>query len=47
MLLLTYGSSWRSRMLLGPVTISEGVPGDIDWTVLADNPARTTPRSPK
>lgn len=47
LLLLTYGSSWRSRMLLGPVTISEGVPGDIDWTVLDISPARTTPRSPK
>ncbi|HEY3285542.1 MAG TPA: AAA family ATPase [Gemmatimonadaceae bacterium] len=47
MLLMTYGSSWRSRMLLGPVTISEGVPGDIDWTILGDNPRRTTPRSPR
>ena len=47
LLLLTYGSSWHSRMLLGPVTISEGVPGDIDWTVIGNSPVRTTPRSPK
>ena len=47
MLLITYGSSWHSRMLLGPVTISEGVPGDIDWTVIGNRPTRTTPRSPK
>ncbi|MBI5600165.1 MAG: AAA family ATPase [Gemmatimonadetes bacterium] len=47
MLLVTYGNSWRSRMLLGPVTIREGVPGDIDWTVLGSTPARTTPRSRK
>jgi hypothetical protein len=58
LMLLTYGSSWRSRMLLGPLTISEGVPGDIDWTSTAGAslpppparqpaPARTTPRSPK
>ena len=47
LLLLTYGSSWHSRMLLGPVTISEGVPGDIDWTVIGNGPTRTTPRSPK
>lgn len=47
LVLMTYGNSWRSRMLLGPVTISEGVPGDIDWTVLGNAPARTTPRSPK
>jgi hypothetical protein len=46
-LLITYGSSWHSRMLLGPVTISEGVPGDIDWTVIGNSPTRTTPRSPK
>lgn len=47
MLLITYGSSWRSRMLLGPVTVSEGVPGDIDWTLLGHRLKRTTPRSPK
>ncbi|MHB1097043.1 MAG: AAA family ATPase [Gemmatimonadaceae bacterium] len=47
LLLMTYGNSWHSRMLLGPVTISEGVPGDIDWTVVGNRPARTAPRSPK
>jgi hypothetical protein len=47
LLLITYGSSWRSRMLLGAITISEGVPGDIDWTLIGNSPARTTPRSPK
>lgn len=30
--LVTYGNSWRTRMLLGTVTIVEGVPNDIDWT---------------
>ncbi|MFA6168453.1 MAG: AAA family ATPase [Gemmatimonadaceae bacterium] len=59
LLLHTYGSSWHSRMLLGPITISEGVPSDIDWTSTAGGVApsrpsapnsaarRTTPRSPK
>ena len=30
--LRTYGNSWNTRMLLGSLTISAGVPGDIDWT---------------
>lgn len=47
LLLMTYGNSWRSRMLLGPITISEGVPSDIDWTAIDNGSARTTPRSPK
>ncbi len=59
LLLVTYGSSWRSRMLLGPLTIRDGVPGDIDWTFTDGaslpprpptrnpHPPRTTPRSPK
>jgi hypothetical protein len=54
--LITYGSSWKTRMLLGPLTITEGVPADIDWTrIVRDIPAtmppgppeRTTPRPPK
>ncbi len=46
LLLLTYGSSWRSRMLLGPMTISEGVPGDIDWTSTADAASQPRPSAP-
>jgi hypothetical protein len=54
--LITYGSSWKTRMLLGPLTITEGVPADIDWTrIVRDIPAKmppgppesTTPRPPK
>ena len=30
--LVTYGNSWKTRMLLGPLTVTGGVPDDIDWT---------------
>lgn len=42
-LLMTYGNSWHSRMLLGPITISEGVPGDIDWAAISEGASRTSP----
>ncbi len=54
--LTSYGNSWKTRMLLGPLTIMEGVPSDIDWarivreipaTMPPPLPQRTTPRSPK
>ncbi|MHB1312436.1 MAG: AAA family ATPase [Gemmatimonadaceae bacterium] len=54
--LVTYGSSWKTRMLLGPLTITEGVPRDIDWShIVRDIPPQmppgpldsTTPRPPK
>ena len=54
--LTSYGNSWKTRMLLGPLTIMEGVPGDIDWTRIVREipstmppgpPHSTTPRSPK
>ncbi|MEK6613071.1 MAG: hypothetical protein AABZ29_09830, partial [Gemmatimonadota bacterium] len=44
--LVTYGNSWRTRMLLGPVTITEGVPGDIDWTVISRVIPATMPPGP-
>ncbi|MBI2407694.1 MAG: AAA family ATPase [Gemmatimonadetes bacterium] len=50
---LTYGSTWRTKLLLGPLRVIDGVPSDIDWsrfrspTVLHLPPPRTTPRSPK
>ncbi len=31
-LLVTYGNSWHSRMLLGPITVSNGVPHGVDWS---------------
>ena len=56
-LLVTYGSSWRSRMLLGALTVTQGVPPDIDWSTwrpaamvpdaMAARSRRTTPRPPR
>ncbi|MCX5760415.1 MAG: hypothetical protein NTW72_02740, partial [Gemmatimonadetes bacterium] len=37
--LVSYGNSWKTRMLLGPLAILTGVPGDVDWThVVRDIP---------
>lgn len=30
--LVTYGSSWKTSMLIGTLTILEGVPDDVNWT---------------
>jgi len=32
--LLLWGNSLGNRMLVGPVKVWEGVPGDVDWSAL-------------
>ncbi len=43
LLLMTYGNSWHSRMVLGPITVREGVPGDVDWVAISAGASRTAP----
>lgn len=46
LLLVSQGNSWRSRMLLGRVTILEGVPDGVDWSLSSTASPPATLSSP-